>query len=127
LGARWATLVHPTATIGPGSTVGEGCILCAASGVTAGCRVGKHVVFNFYSGAGHDARIGDFCTLSGHADITGHAVLEEGVFVGSHGVVLPRAHVGAWATVGAGSVVLRSVPPGATVFGVPAKVINPEE
>ncbi|MHC4504810.1 MAG: transferase, partial [Planctomycetota bacterium] len=59
-----------------------------------------------------------------HVDINGGAVLEEGVFVGSHGVVLPGAHVGAWARVGAGSVVLRNVPPDTTVFGVPSKPIG---
>jgi serine acetyltransferase len=35
--------------------------------------------------------------------------------------VLPNACVGAFATVGAGTVVLRRVRPEATVFGVPAK------
>ena len=122
--ARWATLLHPTACVGTNSKIGEGCIFCLRSGVTVDVQVGNHVHINCVAGAGHDVRIGNFCTLSGHVDLCGFVVLEEGVFLGSHASVLPNAHVGAWAFVGAGSVVLRNVPPGKTVLGVPAKGIE---
>jgi acetyltransferase-like isoleucine patch superfamily enzyme len=45
------------------------------------------------------------------------------VFLGSHATILPDARVGAWAYVGAGSVVLRRVAPGAKVFGNPASQV----
>jgi sugar O-acyltransferase (sialic acid O-acetyltransferase NeuD family) len=122
-GARWATIVHPTVRLGIGSTLGEGCILCIRSGLTVDVRVGNHVHINCVAGAGHDARIGDFCTLSGHVDVCGHAVVEEGVFFGSHAVVLPGVRIGAGATVGAGSIVMSDVAPNKTVFGAPAREI----
>jgi sugar O-acyltransferase (sialic acid O-acetyltransferase NeuD family) len=122
-GARWATITHPTVRIGVGSTVAAGCILCARSSVTVDVRVGNHVHINCVAGAGHDVQIGDFCTLSAHVDVCGKAVLEEGVLAGSHAVVLPNVRIGAWATLGAGSVAIRNVAPGKTVFGVPAKEI----
>lgn len=124
MGTRWATIVHPTVRIGTNSTIGEGCIFCLQSLITVDVRVGNHVHFNCMAGAGHDGQIGDFCTLSGYVDLCGSVVIEEGVFFGSHAVVLPKARVGAWACVGAGSVVLRNVAPGTTVFGVPAKGLN---
>ncbi len=65
-GARWATLIHPTAWIGIGSTLGAGCILARLAGVSVNVTVGNHVHFNALSGAGHDVRLGDFCTLSAH-------------------------------------------------------------
>ncbi|MGB6650428.1 MAG: hypothetical protein WBG01_18020 [Bacteroidota bacterium] len=37
--------------------------------------------------------------------------------------VLPQVHVGAWATVGAGAVAFKDVPPGTTVVGTPARPI----
>jgi serine acetyltransferase len=73
---------------------------------------------------GHDAVIGDGCTISGHCDVTGFASLGEGVFMGTHASVLPRAVVGDSAVIGAGSVVLKKVQPNTTVFGVPAKKIS---
>jgi acetyltransferase-like isoleucine patch superfamily enzyme len=54
-------------------------------------------------------------------DITGGVVLGKSVTVGSHASVLPGVKVGDGATVGAGSVVMRDVPAGVTVFGVPAR------
>ena len=124
LGAKWATLAHPTTFFGTGSSVGEGCIFFPYAGITVNVTVGRHVTFNNKAVAGHDVTIGDFCTLSSLVDVNGQAALEEGVFLGSHAVVLPKARVGAWAQVGAGSVVLRRVDPETTVMGVPAKPIR---
>jgi sugar O-acyltransferase (sialic acid O-acetyltransferase NeuD family) len=120
-GARWATIIHPTAGVGLGSTLGKGCIVCVRSIVTVDLRIGNHVHINCLASSGHDTCIGDFCTLSGHVDICGHAILEEGAFLGSHATILPNVRIGAWARVGAGSVVIRDVPPGKTVFGAPAR------
>ena len=41
--------------------------------------------------------------------------------IGSGAVILPGVTIGERAAVGAGAVVTRDVPPGATVFGVPAR------
>jgi serine O-acetyltransferase len=50
-------------------------------------------------------------------------LIEDGADIGSGACVLGGVTVGAKAFVGANSVVLDSVPPGATVLGVPAKQI----
>lgn len=123
-GATFWTLIHPTAIIGDRCRIGEGTILCPRAILTSDVTVGDFVTFNVASGAGHDAVIGDGCTLSGHVDITGFARLGEGVFLGSHASVLPSVHVGDYAKVGAGSVVMRRVKSGVTVFGVPARPIG---
>jgi maltose O-acetyltransferase len=36
-------------------------------------------------------------------------------------IVLPKIHVGDWATVGAGAIVTKAVEPGITVVGTPAR------
>jgi serine acetyltransferase len=59
--------------------------------------------------------------LSCHSDVTGYARLGVGVLIGSHASVLPGATIGDFATIGAGSVVLKSAPSGATMVGVPAR------
>jgi acetyltransferase-like isoleucine patch superfamily enzyme len=47
--------------------------------------------------------------------------IEDGASLGSGSVILGGVTVGARAIVGAGAVVTRDVPPGATVAGVPAR------
>jgi len=122
-GARFFTLVHPTAVVGPRCTLGEGVVICPGVILTSDVEVGAFALINAQATAGHDSIIGPWSTLSGHVDIAGFAKLGEGVFLGSHASILPKAQVGDFATVGAGSVVVRKVKPNVTVFGVPAKQI----
>jgi UDP-2-acetamido-3-amino-2,3-dideoxy-glucuronate N-acetyltransferase len=50
--------------------------------------------------------------------------LEAGAIVGAGVTLLPAVRIGARALVGAGSVVVKDVPPGAVVVGNPARVIG---
>lgn len=120
---EFATIIHPTATIGSHCQIGVGCILCPNVVLSTNITIGDHVHLNLKSTVGHDATIGSFSTLNSHVDITGGATIEEGVFMGSHATVLPKARVGRFARIGAGSVVLRSVPADETVMGVPAQKV----
>jgi sugar O-acyltransferase (sialic acid O-acetyltransferase NeuD family) len=122
-GAQFITLIHPTAIVGSRSKLGEGCIFCPGSIITVDVTIRDFVTVNALSTIGHNAVVGQGCTLSGHVDVTGYASLGEGVFLGTHAVILPGAKVGDYAIVGSGSVVLKKVKAGATVMGVPAKQI----
>jgi sugar O-acyltransferase (sialic acid O-acetyltransferase NeuD family) len=79
-GAKWATLVHPTSSIGTNSTINEGSILARNSLITCDVTVGRHVHINCYSGCGHDVIVGDYCTMAAHVDIQGGVHVGEGVF-----------------------------------------------
>lgn len=122
-GASFLTVVHPTAVVGERVTIGEGCVLCPGVIATTDICVGNAVTLNAACSVGHDAVIGDGCTICGHADVTGFAQIGKGSFLGSHAVISPSTVVGTNCVVGAGSVVIRNVPDGATVFGIPAKQI----
>lgn len=123
-GGTFATLIHPTALVGPSVRIGAGSIICPFTQLSCGIDVGRFVALGTFSSVGHDSAIGEYCQISGHCGINGNAVLEEGAFLGSHAVILPDARVGAWAYVGAGSVVLKRVKPGTKVFGNPARPIE---
>lgn len=53
-----------------------------------------------------------------------HPKIGEGVLIGAGAKILGNIRVGDNARVAAGSVVLKDVPPGVTVAGVPAKVVG---
>jgi len=120
-GGQFVNLIHPTAAIGPGCSLGSGIIVCRNAVITTNVTIGDHVHINLAATCGHDAVIGEGSTLSGHCDVTGHAILERGVFLGSHASITPGVRVGEFAVVGAGSVAFRNVPSGQTLLGVPGK------
>ncbi|MCV4341933.1 acetyltransferase [Pseudomonas capsici] len=123
-GAQFFTLIHPSAIIGDNVTIGQGTVICPSTILSVDLHVGSFVTLNTACAVGHDASIGDFSTLCGHCDVTGGAVLEEEVFMGTHASVLPGVRVGKQAVIGAGSIVIRNIAAGTTVFGVPAKRIS---
>ena len=102
--------IHPAATIGNGIFIDHG--------------VGLVI--------GETAEIGDNCvlyqgvTLGGTGKETGkrHPTLEEGVMVSAGAKVLGPVRIGEHSKIGAGSVVLKDVPPYSTVVGVPGRVVK---
>jgi sugar O-acyltransferase (sialic acid O-acetyltransferase NeuD family) len=122
-GARFTTLIHPSAVVGPSCRLGEGCILCPHAITTTNVICGDFVILNLSVTVGHDAQIGSGSILSPHCSVSGYARLGEGVFLGSNAAILPAAVVGDYARVGAGSVVLRNVRSHTTVVGVPAREV----
>jgi serine O-acetyltransferase len=77
-----------------------------------------------------DSVIGSNCTLRqgvtiGNREAGGPApVLEDDVELGAYAQVLGGIRIGRGARIGAMSVVLRDVPPGATAVGIPARIIE---
>lgn len=118
------TLIHPSVVVGTNVVIGKGTVICPLSVLTTDLVVGEFVTINLGCTIGHDSELANFCTLSCQCDVTGGARLREGVFLGSRAVVLPNVTIGEYAVVGAGSVAIRKVAPGVTVFGVPAKRIS---
>lgn len=118
---RWATLVHPAASLAPGVEVGCGSILLAGVVVTAPQRVGRHVVAMPHVLLTHDDEVGDYVTLAGGAILGGGVHVRPRAFVGQRAVIREHVEIGAEAVIGMGSVVLRDVPPHETWAGVPAR------
>lgn len=120
-GVRWAVLVHPSATLGPDTELGPGTVVAAGARLTTNVRIGHHVHIDQAVTVGHDVVIEDFSRLNPQAAVSGSVIVGAGALVGANATVLQGLRVGDGAVVGAGAVVVRDVPPGTTVKGVPAR------
>lgn len=104
--------------IHPGATIGRRVFIDHGMGVVIGetAEVGDDVLM--YMGV----------VLGGTALVNEkrHPTIEQDVIIGSGASVLGPITIGGGAKIGAGSVVIRSVPPGATVVGVPGRIAGPE-
>jgi sugar O-acyltransferase (sialic acid O-acetyltransferase NeuD family) len=119
-GGCFFSLVHSSVIIGATSKIGDGCIISAFSHITADVRIGAHTTIFGFSTIGHDVRIGDYCHLGANSFMGGYSELGDMVILHPGAKVLPFKKVGAGATVGVGSIVMRNVRSGTTVFGSPA-------
>jgi len=100
-----------------------------------GAEIGRRVVIDHGMGIviGETAKVGDDCLLYKGIVLGGttlshgrrHPQLGNHVVVGSNACVLGCIEIGDGARVGSGSVVIKPVPPNATVVGVPARIIVP--
>jgi sugar O-acyltransferase (sialic acid O-acetyltransferase NeuD family) len=115
-------LVHPSVRYDEETcAVGAGVLLCAGTIATVNVVFEDFSMVNLACTVGHEARIGRGAVLNPTVNISGGVTLEESVLVGTGAQILQYVTVGAGAIVGAGAVVTKSVEPGVTVVGAPAK------
>lgn len=112
---RWLTGIE----IHPGATIGRRFFIDHGMGVVIG----------------ETAEIGDDCTLYHGVTLGGtswhkgkrHPTLANGVVIGAGAKVLGPISIGEGARVGSNSVVVKPVPAGATVVGIPAHIVESKD
>ena len=96
-------------TIGEGTELGYG---------------GIAVVIHERAHIGRRVMISPCVTIGGRSGKVEVPIIEDDVFIGSGAKVLGDVRIGRGAQIGANAVVLHSVPAGAVVAGVPARIIR---
>lgn len=108
--------------------IGEGAVLSPYVTLTSNICIGSHFHANLYSYVEHDCVIGDFVTFAPGVMCNGNVVIEDHSYIGA-GAIIRQGQpghpivIGRGAVVGMGAVVTRSVPPGSTVVGNPARLL----
>lgn len=122
-GCEWVSAVHASAIVNPDVRLGRGVFISAGSVVNAGTRIGDHGVL--WSGVliEHDNEIDEDVYIATGVMTAGYVKIRAHAFIGM-GSMIAKCTIGQYATVGAGSLVLRDVPDHTYAWGRPAKTVK---
>ncbi|HEX6852989.1 MAG TPA: acetyltransferase [Candidatus Polarisedimenticolaceae bacterium] len=125
-GCRFANFVHPSVDLDL-TEIGTGNYLQEQVIVQAGAKIGNNSSVHIAALVAHEVTIGHSVFVAHAVSLSGEVVVEDGVFIGTNATVVPRVRIGRWSTIGAGSVVLKDVPPYSVAVGNPAKILRTVE
>lgn len=120
-GVSLPPIIHPQAVISRYSIINDGCFICAGVVVNAGAKIGFGSILNTGCSIDHDCVLADAVHISPGAGLAGGAKIGTCSWVGIGAVVRQFINIGSYSVVGAGAVVIKDVPEGVVVVGVPAQ------
>ena len=120
-GWRFASAIHPKASIGRGVEIGPGSVVMAGCVLNADAHLGAQVIVNSGATVDHDCRIEDAVHIAPGCHLCGGVKVGAGSLLGAGSTVTPGVSIGRKAIIGAGSTVIRDVADEARVSGSPAR------
>lgn len=120
---KWTNLISPTVRLHKSHKIGYGVMVGRYTDMTVGCEIGNHVMVNIHVVLGHSVKVGDFSVISPNVTINGEGTIGKVCYIGANAFVR-NLKINDYATVGAGSVVVKEVPEYCVVAGVPAKILH---
>jgi sugar O-acyltransferase (sialic acid O-acetyltransferase NeuD family) len=114
---------HPTAICSGTIRAGAGAQMLAGSIINTGAHLGVNTVVNTGAIVEHHCIIDDHSHIASRVTLAGEVHVGRGAHIGAGATVRQGIRIGEGAIVGAGSVVVKDVPAGMTVVGVPARIL----
>jgi sugar O-acyltransferase (sialic acid O-acetyltransferase NeuD family) len=126
LGLSLVTAIHPLASVASSARIGRHVIIGPRAIVCVHAEIGPHSIILAGAIVEHDNRLGTGVFLHTAVRLAGGVRVEDLASLGIGASVIPGRRIGPAARVEPGAVVIRDVPPAATVGGAPASVAGGE-
>jgi sugar O-acyltransferase (sialic acid O-acetyltransferase NeuD family) len=111
-------LIHPRSLMEADVTIGAGSVVCLGGIVCTEAMIGKGCIINTGCSVDHETVVGDFVHLAPQVAVAGRTKIGDYTFVGINASIADKLIIGKNVVIGAGSVVLRNVPDNVRVVGV---------
>ena len=123
-GVRVVSIIHPRAVVSPYVSLAPGCVIFAGAVINIDARIGQACIVNTGSVVEHDCQLHDGVHLGPNAALAGRTVVGECSWIGIGAATRQLVTIGSEVVVGAGTVIVKSVPDGVTVVGNPAAILD---
>lgn len=122
---RYATFIHPTATITRSAELGIGNIILANTVISPNAKIGNFNTFNSNSFIAHDCIIGDNNFMASHTVIGSYSKIGKGNFFGLSSSVRDSTQIENYNIIGIASNVIKDITSENNVLvGNPAKIFS---
>ncbi len=127
--------IEPGAIIRDQVEIGANAVIMMNATINIGAVVGANTMIDMNVVLGGRAMVGNNCHIGAGTVLAGvieppsatPVVIEDDVVIGANAVVLEGVRVGRGSVVAAGAVVIKDVPPGVVVAGMPARIIKKKD
>lgn len=123
IGYEVPNIIHKSAVIAQDASLGKGCVIAPGAVIVNGVKIGDGVTVNTCATIDHNCVLEGFDNISPGTHFSGRVYVEKYVFMGTGTIIIPDIKIGHHSYIGAGSVVIKNVPPNSKIAGVPAKNI----
>ena len=121
---RFATLVHPAASVSSHAQLGHGVMVNPGVVLGGGVSIGNHVMLCPGCIVGHESSVGDYAILAPGSIVSGLVRLDPGCYIGAGAVIRQKLRIGARSLIGMGAVVVNDVHLETTMIGNPARPLR---
>lgn len=124
IGYHLITVISKYAVVSPYARIQSGTAVMPGAVINAGVQVGKGCIINTHASIDHDDVIGDYSHVAPGCTISGYTKIGKACFLGTGTKVIDAVVIGDQVTAGAGTVIIRNIPDGQKIAGVPARCIE---
>ena len=117
-------IISKNAYVTPDVRMEEGVIIADFCFISINVSIGRIVFLNTFTTVGHDAVIGDFCSIMPSTNISGHVVVGSETLLGAQSFILQGKKIGKSVSFAAGSKIFNDIPDNVAVFGNPAAIFK---
>ena len=121
---NFVNAIHPSVIIGNTTEMGVGIVAMAGCIFNPKAKIGNFTFFATGAQIEHDNTIHDFASISAGSITGGYVTLGKFSAITLGVTILDRIEIGENTVVGAGSLIIKSIPNNVLAYGNPAKIIR---